>query len=104
MNPTQATTAVVICLVFVLLVWRSGHRTRSRKAAQHLTRTTGSFGRGLLAAVLIVGGQWLVIEKAPSTTALLVALGVPAVFAGLALARLLPTTTTVHPGRKGGRR
>ena len=102
----STTTAVVGALVLlgVLWMWR-GSRKRTKNAAQAVTRTTGSLTRAFAAAGLIVVGQWFVITHYPSTTPVLVALAVPAVFAGIAFARMLPTTThAVTTGRKGTRR
>lgn len=100
------TTVAVIAggaLLVLFLLWR-GSRNRAKRATHQITRTTGSVGRALLSAGLIVAMQWAVLTHVPGITAGLLALGIPALFAGTTLARLMPITTTVHTGRKGGKR
>jgi hypothetical protein len=66
-------------------------------------------GRVLLAAAVIVGGQWLVIHYLSANTTLVwVVLGVPALLAGYTLADALTGTTglgsALRHRRGGGRR
>ena len=66
-------------------------------------------GRVLLAAAVIVGGQWLVIHYwSANTTLVWVVLGVPALLAGYTLADALTGSTglgqSLHRRRGGGRR
>jgi hypothetical protein len=83
-------------VLVLFLLWR-GRRNRTKRAAAQVTRTTGTFSRALLVGGVIVGVQWAVISRLPSTTTLLAVLGVPALFAGVAIARLLQVTETTVP-------
>ncbi|MGH3766556.1 MAG: hypothetical protein ACRDTX_15650 [Pseudonocardiaceae bacterium] len=55
--------------------------------------------------VVIVGMQWAVIVYTADPRAWGVVLGVPALFAGSAIARMFSVTEILHaPGGQGGRR
>jgi hypothetical protein len=94
-------------LLVLAWVWRAGAR-RARAAAAAArsgARLLSLTGRVLFLAGVIVGVQWLVITH-PATNgwAVLVALGLPALFASYALVRALTVTTVDVSGRRGGRR
>lgn len=91
-----------LCL---LTVWASGRRTgrRSVKGVREVTRVGGTAVRSLVIAAVIVGAQWIVLRFG-DTTATLVALGIPAVLAGITVARLFAVTEVVHSTRRGGGR
>jgi hypothetical protein len=65
----------------------------------------GNLGRALGAPTVIVGIQWLVVSFTTDPRAWGVALGVPALFAGAAVARMFSVTEVLRStDRKGGRR
>jgi len=95
-------------LVTLLWIWRASVR-RARRAADvawQSARLASLAGRVLVTAGLIVGVQWVVVRYAAGNlTALLVALGVPALFAAHTLTRALTISTyDARPRRGGGRR
>ena len=90
-----------------LVAFRSGARSGYRVArhSQQVTRMGGNLGRALGTSVVIVGAQWAVVRFTTDPRAWGVVFGVPALFAGAAIARLLSVTELIHaPERKGGRR
>lgn len=94
---------VGLCL---LIVWASGRRSgrKSVKAIREVTRASGTVVRSVVAGAVIVGLQWLVLRFGGST-AMWVALGLPALLAGVTAARLFAVTEVVHTTRRGrGRR
>jgi hypothetical protein len=65
----------------------------------------GNLVRALGTAAVIVGVQWAVVFFTSDPRAWGVALGVPALFAGAAIARLFPVTEIIHtPPQRRGRR
>jgi hypothetical protein len=91
----------------VLVAFRSGAHGGYRMArhSQQVTRMSGNLGRALGTAVVIVGVQWAVLSLTTDPRAWGVVLGVPALFAGAAIARLFSVTELVYrPERQGGRR
>jgi uncharacterized oligopeptide transporter (OPT) family protein len=107
MNQTQAVLVglVVLAGLGVLAAFRSGARSAYRVArqTQEVTRMGGNLARALGTTVVIVGMQWAVVTFTTDPRAWGVALGVPALFAGAAIARLFSVTELVH-GSKGTRR
>jgi hypothetical protein len=110
MNVSQVDPVLVVVVALaglgVLAAFRSGARSAYRVARhQEITRIGGNLGRALGATTVIVGIQWLVVSFTTDPRAWGVALGVPALFAGAAVARMFSVTevlrTTDH---KGGRR
>jgi hypothetical protein len=111
MNVSQVAPVLVVVLALVglgvLAAFRSGARSAYRVArhTQEVTRMGGNLGRALGATTVIVGIQWSVVSFTTDLRAWGVALGVPALFAGAAVARMFSVTevlcTTDH---KGGRR
>lgn len=91
--------AVLGGLAVIGLVALLRHLRRSATRAQHGMRTVSQAGgvvlRTLATAVAIVAMQWSVIAMVASPLATAAVLGVPAVFAGASLARLLTTTDVV---------
>jgi uncharacterized oligopeptide transporter (OPT) family protein len=91
----------------VLAAFRSGARSAYKVArhTQQVTRMGGNLGRALGTAVVIVGVQWAVVRFTTDPRAWGVVLGVPALFAGAAIARMFSVTELVYaPERQGGRR
>ena len=89
-----------------LVAFRSGARSAYKIArhTQQVTRMGGNLGRALGTAVVIVGVQWSVVSVTTDHCAWGVAFGVPALFAGAAIARLFSVTELLHaPERKRGR-
>jgi hypothetical protein len=65
----------------------------------------GNLARALSSTAVIVGVQWAVVSLTTDPRAWGVALGVPALFAGAAIARMFSVTEILHTtDRKGGRR
>lgn len=89
-------------------VFTSGAKAgrKAERATREVTRLSGTVVRTAVTAVVIVGVQWSVIALTTDPVILGVALGLPALFAAVTVARLLAVTEvvrTVHAGR-GGRR
>ncbi len=89
----------------VLVAFRSGARSAYRVArqTQEVTRMGGNLARALGTAAVIVGMQWAVVTFTTDPFAWGVALGVPTLFAGVAIARMFSVTELV-PSSKGTRR
>ncbi|MGH3823731.1 MAG: hypothetical protein ACRDRA_13020 [Pseudonocardiaceae bacterium] len=88
----------VIAGVGVVAAFRSGARSAYRVArrTQQVTRMGGNLARALGSAVVIVGIQWAVVSYTTDPRAWGVALGVPALFAGSAIARMFSVTELLH--------
>jgi hypothetical protein len=101
---------VMVCgLAFLGLLWTFSAGAKAGRAAERQFREATRVGSVLLATVVaagvIVTVQWLVIRQNPATFAGLVVLGVPALLAGMTVARLAAVTTVVRgSSRKGVRR
>lgn len=112
MNSTNVQVMLVVLGVLagvgVLGAFRSGARSAYRVArhTQHVTRMGGNLIRALASAVVIVGVQWAVVSFTTDPRAWGVALGVPALFAGSAIARMFAVTELLHDpySRRGHRR
>jgi hypothetical protein len=102
MNSTNVQVMLVVLGVAaglgVLAAFRSGARSAYRVArhTQHVTRMGGNLTRALASAVVIVGVQWAVVSSTTDPRAWGVALGVPALFAGSAIARMFAVTELLH--------
>src|SRR5918997_2019064 len=89
-----------------LVAFRGGARSGYRVArhSQQVTRMGGNLGRALGTSVVIVGVQWAVVSLTTDPRAWGVVLGVPALFAGAAVARMFTVTDLVRgpgTGRRG---
>ncbi len=104
-TPVVLVGLVVLAGLGALAAFRSGARGAYQVArqTQEVTRMGGNLGRALGTAVVIVGIQWVVVAFTADPRAWGVALGVPALFAGSVIARMLSVTEIVH-GSKGARR
>ena len=102
MNSTNVQTMLVVLGILagvgVLAAFRSGARSAYRVArhTQQVTRMGGNLTRALASAVVIVGMQWAVVSSTTDPRAWGVALGVPALFAGSAIARMFAVTELLH--------
>jgi len=96
---------VVLAGLGVLAAFRSGARGAYKVArqTQEVTRMGGNLARALGTAAVIVGVQWAVVAFTADPRAWGVVLGVPALFAGSAIARMFSVTELVHAS-KGARR
>ncbi len=96
----------VLALVGVLVAFRSGARTGSRVArkSREVSRMGATLARALLCGAVITAVQWAVIVTTADPVAWGVVLGVPAVFAGSALARVFVVTTLEHEHHGRGAR
>jgi hypothetical protein len=111
MSPTPGTAVLVVVVALtglgVLAAFRSGARSGHRLArhTQQVTRMSGTLTRALGTAAVIVAVQWAVVSLTADPRAWGVALGLPALFAGAAIARLFSVTEIIHPStEKRGRR
>jgi uncharacterized membrane protein YgdD (TMEM256/DUF423 family) len=112
MNGTNVQVVLVVLGVVagvgVLAAFRSGARSAYQLArhTQHVTRMGANLTRALASAVVIVGMQWAVVSSTTDPRAWGVALGVPALFAGSAIARMFTVTELAHDpySRRGHRR
>jgi hypothetical protein len=109
LTPDTAVLIVVLALagVGILAAFRSGARSGHRLArhSQEVTRMGGNLLRALGTAAFIVAVQWVVVLFTTDPRAWAVALGVPAMFAGSAIARMFSVTEIIHPPtHKRGRR
>jgi hypothetical protein len=89
-----------------LVAFRSGARSAYKVArhTQQVTRMGGNLGRALGTAAVIVGVQWAVVSFTTDPRAWGVVFGVPALFAGAAIARMFSVTELVHAPERKGRR
>jgi uncharacterized oligopeptide transporter (OPT) family protein len=111
MNASQVDPVLVVVVALaglgLLAAFRSGARSayKAARRMQEVTRMGGNLGRALGTTVVIVGLQWAVVSLTTDPRAWGVALGVPALFAGAAIARMFSVTELLHTtDRKGGRR
>jgi TRAP-type C4-dicarboxylate transport system permease small subunit len=108
MNHLDPVVAVVgvLALLGVLAAFRSGARAGSKVARQtrEVSRMGGTLTRALATGAVIVGVQWAVIVSTTDPRAWALTLGLPAVFAGSALARVFVVTTVEHGERRRGAR
>lgn len=99
--PSGAVLVVVLVLagLGLLTAFRSGARSGHRLArhSQEVTRMGGNLLRALGTAAFIVAVQWTVVVFTSDPLAWAVALGVPALFAGAAIARMFSVTEIIHP-------
>jgi uncharacterized oligopeptide transporter (OPT) family protein len=100
---SQTPGAVLVAVVAlaglgVLAAFRSGARSAYKVArhTQEVTRMGGNLARALGTAVVIVGVQWAVVLFTTDPRAWGFVLGVPALFAGAAIARLFSVTELLH--------
>ncbi|MGB6164769.1 MAG: hypothetical protein WCF33_11045 [Pseudonocardiaceae bacterium] len=105
----SAVLVVVVALagLGVLAAFRGGARGAYRVArqTQEVTRMGGNLTRALGTTAVIIGVQWLVVTFTSDPRAWGVALGVPALFAGAAIARMFSVTEIIHtPTRRKDRR
>ncbi len=100
---------LVLAGLGLVSIWTSGARSgrKAQRAVREVTRLAGTAGRAVVVAAVLVGVQWAVITLTDHPVAWAVALGLPAVFAGTTVARLVAVTQVIRtvPGRgRGGRR
>jgi hypothetical protein len=94
-----------LAMVGLFSVWRAGRTSaaKAHKGVREVTRMTGNAVRTLVTAGLISAVQWAVITWWHNPTVLAIALIVPALFAGAAVARLLAVTEVITSTRGGHR-
>jgi DMSO reductase anchor subunit len=106
-QPSPMVIAVLLGAgILAVLAFRGGARTAHKVTQQsrEVTRMGGTLTRALGCGAVIAAIQWAVITTTTDPRAVGVALGLPALFAGSALARLFAVTEIVHSDRKGDRR
>jgi hypothetical protein len=100
-TPDSAVLIVALALagVGMLAAFRGGARSGHRLArhSQEVTRMGGNLLRALGTAAFIVAVQWAVVFFTSDARAWAMALGVPALFAGAAIARMFSITDIIHP-------
>jgi hypothetical protein len=103
-HPT-ALAGIGLALVGLLAIWRSGRRSAVRAAghAHEVTRMSGTFLRIAVIAAVIVGIQWAVVTHTDNPITVALVLGIPALLAGMTVARLMAVTEVIE-ARKGIRR
>ncbi|MGH3718247.1 MAG: hypothetical protein ACRDRI_05265 [Pseudonocardiaceae bacterium] len=111
MNEASVVPVLVVVVALaglgVLAAFRGGARSAYRVArhTQEVTRMGGNLTRALGTTAVIIGVQWAVVSLTTDPRAWGVVLGVPALFAGAAIARLFSVTEILHtPTRERGRR
>jgi hypothetical protein len=110
MTPSVIPVLVVVVALAglgVLAAFRSGARGAYKVAqqTQEVTRMGGNLTRALGTTAVIVAIQWAVVSFTSDPRAWGVALGVPGLFAGAAIARLFSVTEIIHnPTRRRDRR
>lgn len=111
MTPDQITIGLLVLAGLGLVsVWTSGARAgkKTERAVREVTRIGGTAVRTVLTAAVLVGVQWATLSSTGDPVAWAVALGVPALFAGTTVARLLAVTEVIRTlprnARGGGRR
>jgi len=97
-QPVLVGGLLVLAAILLVSVFSSGASTgrKTERATREITRVSGNAGRALVIAAVITAVQWAVITWAPYPVALGVALGLPALFAGTTLARLLAITQVIR--------
>jgi hypothetical protein len=97
----------------LLFVFTSGAKAgrRSERAVREVTRVGGNAVRMLVTAAVLVGVQWVALVATTEPVVWAVVLGLPALFAGTTVARLLAVTEVIRTtgrvrdsGRRGGGR
>ncbi|MGH3754271.1 MAG: hypothetical protein ACRDRP_16560 [Pseudonocardiaceae bacterium] len=102
MSQMSVTPVLVVVVALaglgVLAAFRSGARSAYRVArhTQEVTRMGANLARALGTTAVIVAIQWAVVSLTSDLRAWGVALGVPALFAGAAIARLFSVTELRH--------
>jgi TRAP-type C4-dicarboxylate transport system permease large subunit len=83
-----------LSMLGLLWLWGAGVKTgrKAEKKIKQVSRTGSVLGWGLLTAGLIVGVQWIVIRNTTDAGTIGAVLGVPALVAGMAIARLCVVT------------
>jgi Na+-driven multidrug efflux pump len=96
----------VLALVGVVVAFRSGARAGSRVARQtrEVSRMGGVLARAVGIGAVITGVQWVVVTYSSDPVVWAVVLGLPALFAGSALARVFVVSTLEHGGQRRGAR
>lgn len=79
----------------------SGRRAtkRAAKGVREVTRMTSNAARAVVTGVVVTLVQWLIVTHTSDTTTILVTLGIPALFAGVSVARLFAVTEVIHSTR-----
>ena len=97
---------VVLAGVGLILVWSSGARAGRtiERGVASAGRRSSTAGRTLLIAALIVGVQWAVIAYDAPPAVMAGVLGVPALVAGAALARMFSVRELPRSIHGGGYR
>jgi uncharacterized membrane protein (DUF4010 family) len=95
-----------LALLGIVSMIVSGRRAtkRAAKGVREVARMTSNAARTVVTAAVITLVQWLIVTHTVDATTVLIALGLPALFAGVSVARLFAVTEVIHSTRRGGRR
>lgn len=111
MTPDMITLGLLVLAGLGLIsIWTSGARAgrKSERAVREVTRIGGTAVRTLATAAVLVGVQWAALSLTGDPVVWAVTLGLPALFAGTTVARLLAVTEVIRTiprnARGGGRR
>ncbi|WP_226361566.1 hypothetical protein [Pseudonocardia sp. ICBG1142] len=97
----------VLALLGVASLFTSGGGSRTSgadRSVRRVERMGGSAMRTLISTSVVVGIQWAVLAHSTDPRVWAVVLGVPALFAGATVARLLAITDVMHTTNRGGHR
>src|SRR5687767_8300438 len=102
MTPLTAEQITIGLLVLAGLglvsIWTAGARAgrKGERAVREVTRMGGVALRTVLTAGVLVGVQWAALSLSGDPVVWAVALGLPALFAGTTVARLLAVTEVIR--------
>ena len=103
MSQTPESAVLIVALALtglgMLAAFRGGARSGHRltRHSQEVTRMDDNLLRALGTAGFIVAVQWAVVLVTTDARAWGVALGIPALFASAAIARMFSVTDIIHP-------
>ena len=109
-TPDQITIGLLVLAGLGLIsIWTSGARAgrKTERAVREVTRVGGTAVRTVITAAVLTGVQWATLSLTGDPVVWAVALGLPALFAGTTVARLLAVTEVIRTiprhARGGGR-
>lgn len=92
-----------LALVGAVALWRAGRSAAARashRVGREVTRVTQTLVNGAWIGAAIAGAQWVVLTRVGDPAVRVVVLVVPALLAGVTLARVCATTVVVHGPRR----
>jgi hypothetical protein len=104
-NPTVI-GVLVLAGLGLISIWTSGARAgrKVERGVREVTHAAGTAMRAVVTALIVGGIQWVVLAHNGDPAIWAVVLGVPALCAGITVARLFAVTAVVRTlPRRGGR-